>query len=1083
MLTNLLTNLLTNFNTPQSSYRPMYFWFLNHDLNIDEMKRQLLSMKKAGAGGVFLHARHGRITPYMGEKWLQLHTEIVEYGKSLDLIMYLYDEDGFPSGFCGGQTIEKNPKDYSANFIILQEEYEVESGDKVEIILPPTNEFSELYGIVALPVIDGDFNYILKKYPEGMIDLTDLAKNPSENSINWTAPDGEELWLVLVFIREWNTRAANVLYREAMGEFIRLTHEKYWKSFAQAGMQEYFGTIIPGIFTDEPGVMYCRGDKSLRRIIPYSPDLDLKYKEKYDLALLKGLIAVFFDPEDDNPQHRLNYWNLIGDMYSDAFFKQITEWCEDHNIVLTGHVANEGNLFNQIRDQIDFFKVAKNIGFGAMDQLGGTFRAEFEKNYSLALVDNMVSPRFASSAARIYQKPRTLSECFGSTAWNMSLEIQKTLIDWQVIQGGVNLFTPHDFIYSLEGSRKRDHPPSFNTCSYFSELSVLNDYIGRLCYLFSLSTTKGLPRVGVIYGNQTILANMNPAMMQDAYDTHDALPYLVDILQRIQVDFDILPEDYINEMQISENLLTDSNNCYDIIIIPSLTILQRDTLDKLLQFQKEGGKILFIRKLPYYFLENNNKLVRITALYDHFGIEMEQLRTSLKISEHILEKNHTISVKNQNSGFMGFLQAPKIPLFKNHLLTPLLELLKEFHVCEHEILNSNGENNGDIIVRTHHLANPMNTIILLVANISTNSYPNQTLRMRYPQKISKESLNLYYLNLITGKTDLIKSDDWTFNNENMIEMQWSFNIAESLCLLVTPEKISENQDIFVKKNETLQLSEIEADVKIEIPKDSWELAPEKLNILNLNQWKTLFNASPMPGERQSYLESSLIFEIQLDIVSVPSIFHVILDSLSQISRNSIKIEINDKIIKNLRNGELLDFHMLETANLSKFLEKGLNTLRIIQIGRLSQKILGISEPIRIAGNFLAYKEKVENDSPWRIESHDDCIKVLEYDLRKNGFPHYIQPIKYLMKFKLSDIDSMDFYLKIPNIGKPMCKVSVNGKLINTLWFGEYLIPLENIQTNSNDLEIVFYPYPSNLFETPGVPLGITDSIQILGYQR
>ena len=187
--------------------------------------------------------------------------------------------------------------------------------------------------------------------------------------------------------------------------------------------------------------MYCRGDKSFRRILPYTPELESVLIDSQCKKLLFLLPAVFFDLDPIQPEFRLKFWNAVGDLYQAAYFRQLAEWCAQHRIVVFGHVANEGNFFNQVRDQIDFFKGAQYMGFGSSDQLGDVYRAQFETNYPLWLVDNMVTPRLAASAARIFHLPRTSSECFGSSGWAISLERQKTLIDWQVANG-VNLFFP-----------------------------------------------------------------------------------------------------------------------------------------------------------------------------------------------------------------------------------------------------------------------------------------------------------------------------------------------------------------------------------------------------------------------------------------------------------------------------------------------------------------------------------------------------------------------------------------------------------------------------------------------------------------
>lgn len=45
--------LLEKHRDPLAEYRPQYFWYLNHRLELLELKRQLELMKQQGAGGLF----------------------------------------------------------------------------------------------------------------------------------------------------------------------------------------------------------------------------------------------------------------------------------------------------------------------------------------------------------------------------------------------------------------------------------------------------------------------------------------------------------------------------------------------------------------------------------------------------------------------------------------------------------------------------------------------------------------------------------------------------------------------------------------------------------------------------------------------------------------------------------------------------------------------------------------------------------------------------------------------------------------------------------------------------------------------
>jgi hypothetical protein len=76
-------------------------------LETGELERQIEEMHKAGIGGFFMHARGGLLTPYMGEEWMSAVRTCIEKCKELGMSPWLYDENGWPSGFADGKVPAK----------------------------------------------------------------------------------------------------------------------------------------------------------------------------------------------------------------------------------------------------------------------------------------------------------------------------------------------------------------------------------------------------------------------------------------------------------------------------------------------------------------------------------------------------------------------------------------------------------------------------------------------------------------------------------------------------------------------------------------------------------------------------------------------------------------------------------------------------------------------------------------------------------------------------------------------------------------------------------------------------------------
>lgn len=83
-------------------YRPIPFWSWNDKLDTDKISWQIKEMAEQGIGGFVIHARAGLQTGYMQQEWFESIDCAVNQAKALDLSVWIYDENGWPSGFGNG---------------------------------------------------------------------------------------------------------------------------------------------------------------------------------------------------------------------------------------------------------------------------------------------------------------------------------------------------------------------------------------------------------------------------------------------------------------------------------------------------------------------------------------------------------------------------------------------------------------------------------------------------------------------------------------------------------------------------------------------------------------------------------------------------------------------------------------------------------------------------------------------------------------------------------------------------------------------------------------------------------------------
>lgn len=564
------------FNQPGAVYRGTPFWSWNCTLNIPQLQRQIDVFKKMGLGGFHIHSRTGLGTAYLSDGFMEAVKACTEYAREHDMLAWLYDEDRWPSGAAGG-LVTKDPR-YRARYLLFTP---FRYGDPVENpaqILPSRlsaarNEKGVLLARYAVTLHDG----MLTDYRR----LNDNEEIPSQAAI-WYA------YLEVAQDDPWfnGQTYLDTLNPEAVRQFINVTHARYHERLG-----EYFGTIIPAIFTDEPQFTHKTtlsfANERIDVTIPWTDDLAESYEKAYGINLLDVLPEIFWElPDGKASVARYRYHDHVCERFTQAFADQVGEWCEAHNLALSGHLMEEPTLHSQTHALGEAMRSYRGFHLAGIDMLCD------RREYTTA--------KQAQSAAHQFGRNGVLSEIYGVTDWDYDFSGHKSQGDWQAALG-VTVRVQHLAWVSMAGEAKRDYPASISYQSpWWEEYPLIEDHFARV----NVALTQGKPkvRVGVLHPIESFWLCWGPTDQTglERSEREFTFSQLTEWLLFGQIDFDYLCESLLPQLcpQQEGAVFRVGEMAYDAVIVPPMRTIRSATLERLEAFVKAGGKLLFTGEIP-----------------------------------------------------------------------------------------------------------------------------------------------------------------------------------------------------------------------------------------------------------------------------------------------------------------------------------------------------------------------------------------------------------------------------------------------------------------------------------------------------
>src|SRR5690606_7487365 len=300
--------LKDSFAEPGKEYGSAPLWVWHTKVTKTIIDSMMQEFKENAFGGVIVHPRPGLITEYLSAEWFELFRYTVEKGKELDMNVWIYDENSYPTGFAGGLVQEQIPADENQGQML------------------------QLTKVSLLPVVFHDIVACFIVNGQHIEEITSVMGSYRGKPGNY-----------YLITKAYYTANRGILsgpvgfsYVDLMAEgitekFIDITFKGYKKAVGAE-----FGKTVPGIFSDEPSIP-TEGANRIR----WTPDLFQVFKQLWGYELQPHLPSLF-EEIGDWKQVRHNYQYALLHLFIERWAKPMRRYADKQGLIWSGHYWEHG---------------------------------------------------------------------------------------------------------------------------------------------------------------------------------------------------------------------------------------------------------------------------------------------------------------------------------------------------------------------------------------------------------------------------------------------------------------------------------------------------------------------------------------------------------------------------------------------------------------------------------------------------------------------------------------------------------------------------------------------------------------------
>jgi len=399
----------------------------------------MTALKDLGLGGIVCNVDFREYL--LSQAHWQTLVRAIEACRETGLVVWIYDEEGYPSGAAGGLVLKRS-RQYEATAL--------------------THDPSRAEPFALRP-----------------------AYEHTHASNNFHAA----------------RRYPNLLDEQATRCFIELTHEAYrqhLKDHFGTTIKAFF-TDEPSLMAVNIGPLPDNIREKVRVLdsldanvkplpsVPWVADLEARYRERYGQDIMAVRRSLFEGTDEADRRVRQQFWGLISELISQRYFGQIRLWAKAHGVASSGHTLWEETPLHHVPLEGNALKALGQMDIPGLDVLssdpqaviyGGWLTATLPASAALFNGGRKVMTEVSDFSQTLAgQEPASLADMMATAGWQAALGVTEFTLYYDYRRRESSTYAQYcDFVGRLNAVL-REAKPAPTVLLYYPIYDLWGEYI------------------------------------------------------------------------------------------------------------------------------------------------------------------------------------------------------------------------------------------------------------------------------------------------------------------------------------------------------------------------------------------------------------------------------------------------------------------------------------------------------------------------------------------------------------------------------------------------------------------------------